>query len=110
MSDKWGESENKFRTYYRNVGVKYDNKDLLDAVELMLKGKSTAQNYKLDVVNFTRQLLGNYSFAIFSAYKQAYKKGDFNTMQEKERLMLSLMEDVDRLCASENTFRSSATC
>ena len=104
MADKWGDSENKFRTYYRNVGVKYDNKDLLDAIELLLKGKSTSQNYQLDVVNFTRQLLGNYSFAIFSAYKQAYKKGDINTMHEKERLMLSIMEDVDRLCATQNTF------
>jgi alpha-N-acetylglucosaminidase len=104
MADKCGESNNKYRTYYRNTTIKYDNKDLLDAVELMLKGKSTAQNYQLDVVNFTRQLLGNYSLPVFAAYKAAYKKGDFQEMQVLERRMLNLMEDVDRLCATQRTF------
>lgn len=104
MADKWGESQNKYRTYYRNTGIKYDNKDLLDAIELLLKGNSQAHNYKFDVVNFTRQLLGNYSFVIFSAYKNAYRKGDWNEMQVQERRMLDLMEDIDRLCASERTF------
>lgn len=104
MADKWGESQNKYRTYYRNTTIKYDNKDLLDAIELMLKGKSRAANYKFDVVNLTRQLLGNYSYVIFSAYKNAYNKKDFNEMQVQERRMLDLMEDVDRLCATERTF------
>jgi len=94
----------KWTTYYHNLKVPYDNRDLLHAIECLLQGKSDAPFYHLDVVNFTRQLLGNYSAVVYDKYNEAVKARNLKEMMAQEKLMLDLINDADRLLATENTF------
>lgn len=96
--------DGKFKTHYNNHSIAYDNKDLLEIVELMLKTKSNTAFYNLDITNFTRQLLGNYAKPIYDAYVVAYKAKDIAAMKKQEKLMLDLLTDLDEVCATQNTF------
>ncbi|MCI1648200.1 MAG: alpha-N-acetylglucosaminidase C-terminal domain-containing protein, partial [Bacteroides sp.] len=94
----------KYRTYYANPRTKYDNKNLLDATELLLAADGTNQAYSFDVANITRQLLSNYFLQVFKDYEQAYNNRNRQTMKSKEKEMIGIMDDVDRLLASQPTF------
>lgn len=60
--------------------------------------------YSFDVTNITRQLLSNYFLQVFKDYEQAYNNRDRQTMRSKEEEMIDIMDDVDRLLASQPTF------
>ncbi len=93
-----------FKTYYSSPRIPYNNKELLQATELMLQADSKTQAHAFDVVNLTRQLISNYYGDVFKEYEQAYNKNDFSTMKAKEFIMLGILDDVDRLVSSQSTF------
>ena len=70
----------------------------------MLEADGKGTSYSFDVVNITRQLLGNYFWAVFKDYEKAYNNGDFKTMKAKEQLMLGILSDMDRVLATQSTF------
>lgn len=94
----------KFRTYYHSYGLAYDNKDLLEATELMLQAKTKTPTYSFDCVNLTRQLLSNLFNKLYVKYQEAYNAENFVEMKKVEGLMLGLLSDIDELCGTERTF------
>lgn len=94
----------KFKTYYANPRFRYSNKTLLSILGLMLEADGKGTSYSFDVVNVTRQLLGNYFWAVFKDYEKAYQKGDFKTMKAKEQLMLGILSDMDRVLSTQSAF------
>jgi len=94
----------KWKTYYHNLNVYYDNRDLLRAIELLLDANANTPAYRFDVVNLTRQLLGNHSAVVYDAYDKAVTEKNLAEMMKQERLMLQLIEDADRLTATESAF------
>ncbi|MCI1778862.1 MAG: alpha-N-acetylglucosaminidase [Bacteroidales bacterium] len=94
----------KYRTYYANPRIKYDNKNLLKATELLLAANGKNEAYSFDVTNLTRQLLSNYFLQVFRDYENAYKNRNRSTMNTREKEMIEIMEDVDRLLASQPAF------
>ena len=94
----------KFKTYYANPRFRYSNKTLLTILGLMLEADGKGASYSFDVVNVTRQLLGNYFWAVFKDYEKAYQKGDFKTMKAKEQLMLGILSDMDRVLSTQSAF------
>jgi alpha-N-acetylglucosaminidase len=94
----------KFRTYYSNWRIPYRNRTLLHATELMLKAESDRPTYSFDVVNLTRQLLGNYFKDVFNDYQKALKDSDFAQMKVKEFVMMGIISDVDRLISTQRAF------
>ena len=57
-----------------------------------------------DIVNVTRQLLGNYFSDLYIDYVNAYKDNDFEKMQRLEKTMVSILDDTDRILATEPAF------
>ncbi|MCI2122069.1 MAG: alpha-N-acetylglucosaminidase [Bacteroidales bacterium] len=94
----------KYRTYYANPRIKYDNRNLLDADELLLAADGRNSAYSFDVANVTRQLLSNYFLQVFGDYEQAYERRDRRIMKDKKDEMIGIMDDVDRLLASQPAF------
>ncbi|TWV11218.1 alpha-N-acetylglucosaminidase [Bacteroidaceae bacterium HV4-6-C5C] len=94
----------KYKTYYANPHIKYDNKNLLDAIELLLAANGTSHAYFFDVANITRQLLSNYYQQVFKDYEKAYNDRDRQSMKAKEKEMIDIMDDIDRLLASQSAF------
>lgn len=94
----------KFKTYYANPRYKYSNKTLLNILGLMLDANGKGTSYSFDVVNVTRQLLGNYFWAIFKDYETAYKANDYKTMKSKELILLGILNDMDRVLTTQSTF------
>ncbi len=97
-------SIDKFRTYYKNHKIYYDNKDLLKVAQLLLKADSHTTAYTFDVVNITRQLLSNYFGDLYFAYQKAYDTKNFVEMKRLESDMLTLLTDIDELVGTQNAF------
>ena len=57
-----------------------------------------------DIVNVTRQMLGNYFSDLYIDYVKAYKDNDFAKMQQLEKTMVSILDDTDAILASEPAF------
>ena len=78
----------KYRTYYANPRIKYTNRTLLEATELMLKADSKERAYEYDVANLTRQLLSNHFLTVFRKYEQAYNRRDRAQMSILQKDMM----------------------
>jgi alpha-N-acetylglucosaminidase len=90
--------------YISEHKLSYDNRQLLEVVGLLLKVKSRSTAYSFDVVNMTRQLLGNLFADLYEGYKQAYENLDYPAMKATEDEMMQLIYDVDRLVSTQNSF------
>ncbi len=91
-------------SYYGNIAIGYENKTLLRAIEQLFKVETESGAYAFDVVNTTRQLLGNYFVVPYESYKKAYADRDLKAMKRYEMEMLEIMYDVDRLVATQPAF------
>ena len=94
----------KYRTYYANPRIKYTNRTLLQATELMLKADSKERAYEFDVANLTRQLLSNHFLTVFRKYEQAYNRRDRAQMSSLQKDMMGIINDVDRIVATQEFF------
>ena len=94
----------KFKTYYSNYRIKYDNADLLKAAELMLKADSKTPTFAFDVSNLVRQVVSNHFAVLFKDYEKAYNENNYKEMKAKEALMLQIINDVDRLVSSQSFY------
>lgn len=94
----------EFEQYYADPEYQYDNLDLLRVLDKLLAVDSKSRALHFDVVNVTRQLLGNYFTDLSDEYVASYKAGDYDKMREDEALMKQLLEDVDALLSTENAF------
>ena len=94
----------KYRTYYANPRIAYDNKNLLEIVRLLLEADGKNSAYLFDITNITRQLLSNHFLEVFRDYENAYLARDRKTMNEKADRMRSLINDIDRLVGTQSYF------
>lgn len=94
----------KKTTYYSNPTIKYQNQNLLKALESMLAADGEGHTYGFDVTNITRQLLSNYFMDCYKDYKKAYEKRDRAAMNAKAEEMLGIINDVDRVLSTQSYF------
>jgi alpha-N-acetylglucosaminidase len=88
-----------------NNQIGYNNMDLLDAWEVLLKSTDTKrQAYQYDVVNVGRQVLGNYFTQLRDQFVSYYKNKDLAMMNQTAHTMTELMDDMDNLLATQSSF------
>jgi alpha-N-acetylglucosaminidase len=91
-------------SYIADHPTPYNNRRLLEAVGLLLKVRSNNSAYRYDVINFTRQLLGNLFTDVYKSYKEAYEKQDYPAMKAAEDVMMQIIMDTDRLVSAHSSF------
>ena len=98
------------KTYYASPWISYKKEDLIQATELLLNVPLMGEKRKpiithhYDMVNLVRQVLSDYSQTVFKAYEKAYMDKDYKTMKRREKQMMELIDDVDRLVGTEQFF------
>ena len=80
--------------------IKYDNRELLKAWNLLNQAKMTTDVYEFDLVNVAKQVLGNYFKNVRDEFTSAYEKKDVQELKHKGNEMISLMNDIDTMLAS----------
>ena len=90
--------------YYVNPTYKYNNINLLNVLDKFLAAKTTTRAHSFDVVNVTRQLLGNYFSDLYKDFVREYNNRNFDSLAVTEKTMLEIIDDCDRILASDNTF------
>ena len=83
-----------------NPDIKYDNKNLLKAWDLLLKSKADNALFNNDLTAVGKQVLGNYFITLRNHFTAAYKNKDAIKMKEYGSEMLALIDDIDELLAS----------
>ena len=85
--------------------IGYNNKDLLNAWELMLKPNGNIPDvYKFDIVTIGRQVLGNYFLDIRNQFTDYYNKKDLINLKKTGKEMLKLLDDLNELLATNHSF------
>ena len=93
-----------YNQHYIAPTYRYNNLDLLKALDLMLAADCNTRTHHFDVVNVTRQLLGNYFGDLYADYVKAYFEGDYDKLHQTEQTMVSILDDTDPLLATESAF------
>ena len=94
----------EYKQYYVAPTYKYNNIDLLDALDHILAADCNTRTRHFDAVNITRQLIGNYFSDLYADYVKAYKEGDYEKLHQAEQTMTSILDDTDPLLATESAF------
>ena len=94
----------EYRQYYIAPTYRYKNIVLLDVLDNLLAADCNTRARHFDIVNITRQLLGNYFSDLYIDYVNAYKDNDFEKMQQLEKTMVSILDDTERILATEPAF------
>ena len=89
-----------FQSWTTNPLIKYDNRELLKGWNLLNEAKTTTDVYKFDLVNVAKQVLGNYFKSVRDDFTSAYQTKDVQKLNLKGNEMISLMNDIDTLLAS----------
>lgn len=95
---------NEYRQYYVAPTYLYNNIMLLEVLDKLLAADSNTRTRHFDVVNITRQLLGNYFSDLYADYVKAYREGDYETLHQIEKTMISILDDTDAILATESAF------
>jgi alpha-N-acetylglucosaminidase len=94
----------EYRQYYIAPTYKYNNIVLLDVLDNLIDTIGVSRTRHFDIVNVTRQLLGNYFSDLYIDYVKAYSEKDFDTMQVIEKTMVSILDDTEKILATEPAF------
>ena len=94
----------EYRQYYIAPTYKYNNLVLLEVLDNLLASDCDTRTRHFDIVNITRQMLGNYFSDLYIDYVKAYKDNNFEKMQQIEKTMVSILDDTDRILATEPAF------
>lgn len=89
--------------FYTNPAYIYQDEDLLQALDQLLaagNGKDNAA-YKFDVMNVTRQLLGNKFNQLRDQFTNAYENNNLDSVLLVGSQMNGLLLDLDRLMATD---------
>ena len=85
----------EYRQYYVAPTYMYSNITLLDALDELLAADCNTRTCHFDIVNITRQLLGNYFSDLYADYVKAYREGDYDKLHQIEATMTSILDDTD---------------
>jgi len=90
-----------FQSWTTNPAIKYDNRELLKAWNLMNQVQQPVTDvYQFDLVNVVKQVLGNYFKNVRDEFTEAYEKKDISQLKMKGREMISLVNDIDTILGS----------
>ena len=92
------------RTYYKNARLLYDNAILGRVIEKLLAVEGRNNAYAFDITNLTRQYLTNIFGALKLEYDRMYEERNRDRMLAIETEMLGIIDDIDRLLATQNYF------
>jgi alpha-N-acetylglucosaminidase len=87
--------------------IPYSNKELLYALQLLLKDQQQLKGsdaYRYDVVDILRQVLSNRGQTLHKKAAQAFKEKDRTGFTKYSQAFLSLMKDVDELLSTREEF------
>ncbi|MGH7533578.1 MAG: alpha-N-acetylglucosaminidase, partial [Gemmatimonadales bacterium] len=95
-------------TAYRSEPVApYDLRVLTDALDSLLSAAPALggnDNYRYDVVNLTRQVLGQLAIPLVTQVQDAYTRGDRTALATAESRVIGLLGDLDTLVATRKEF------
>lgn len=97
----------KNRFWSTNPDYPYKNADLSDAISHLLCCDEKAKQsdaYQFDLVNLTRQLLGNYGLDLYHQMIDAYGRKDVLTFKKTAMKFLALGYDIDTLLGTRPEF------
>ncbi len=94
---------------YTNPAFRYNESNLLKVLDLLLSAKGIDGNaaYQYDVMNVTRQLLGNEFKLVRDRFTNAYRKGDLASVKKEAAKMESIMSDLDEILATDPNYSMS---
>ncbi len=93
------------KSWNTNPNIHYDNCGLWQIWKELLKAENVANNdYRFDVTNVGRQVLGNLFSDFRDQFTACYNRKDIIGMQKWSTRMDSLLLDTDRLLSCETTF------
>ena len=95
---------NEYKQYYVAPTYRYNNLTLLNVLDDLLASECNTRARHFDVVNITRQLLGNYFSDLYIDYLKAFKEDDYETLHQIEATMTSILDDTDKILATESAF------
>jgi alpha-N-acetylglucosaminidase len=94
-------------TAWTHTTLTYDQRQLLKAWDLFIKASDTlgaTDGFCYDLVDLTRQVLGNYATPLQQSFAEAYRDGDREAFHARAALFLALIDDMDRLLATRRDF------
>lgn len=94
-------------TAWTHTTLTYDARQLLKAWDLFIKASDTlgaTDGFGYDLVDLTRQVLGNYATPLQQSFGEAYRDGDREVFHARTTLFLALIDDMDRLLATRRDF------
>lgn len=78
--------------------LRYDNKKLFEAAELLLKAENaTKDGYVFDVCDITRQTMSNYVSNLYDKVMYGYNNRDVNIFERSSNAFLKICEELDEL-------------
>jgi len=93
---------------YDIVTTPYDNKELLRAVEILIKNEIESDAYLYDVCDILRQVLSNLSLDTFDKAIERYKKHDADLYEKHSNNFLEILSDLNRLLLTRPEFSLKA--
>ncbi len=85
--------------------IHYNNTDLFKAWELMLTAEdSKKDSYHFDITNIGRQVLGNHFLKLRDKFTTNYNSGNIDSVKIAGKQMLELLNDLDELLSTYQTF------
>lgn len=97
----------KKRHWTTDPAIPYRNANLLEAVQQLLKAEHSSKQtaaYEFDLVNLTRQLLGNYGMSLYDDMMSAYKEKDLEKFKKTSKKFLYLGYEIDKLLGTQKDF------
>ncbi len=99
-------------TFSRNTGgvttnFTYEPLELVNAWDNLMAASNDLQaseGYQFDIVDLTRQVLANYATQVQQQFAQDYQKKDLAAFKKHSAEFISLIEDMDRLLATQEDF------
>ncbi len=90
--------------YYVNSDYNYNNINLLNVLDLMLKTNTNTSAFGFDVTNITRQMLSNYFTDLYYDYRQCYYDKNLSKLQETETIMVEIFDDLELILNTQSAF------
>jgi alpha-N-acetylglucosaminidase len=90
-----------------NPSLDYENKDLFSAWGLLLKAASASRgksSYQRDLVDVTRQSLGNLGMTLLKKIAAAYDKKDAAAFKKAAEDFMALGRDIDKVLGAKSEF------
>ena len=94
-------------TTWTKTTLPYHRKDLLPAWDLLIaasKNLKGSDGFQYDLVDLTRQVMADYADDLQQEISLAYQHKDLPAFEQKTKLFLAILTDMDRLLATRKDF------